>query len=554
MSLAMAYADLLGPGRVFEEQRARVDRLVGEALVLAPARPANLFLAGRYYARAILAEAGGLDPGRQRDRQVLAMFRKALQARTGAHAYPTYEFLVDEAGADSGVLFGITPDELAARQRLRAFFWRRGMWSEALEATESVLVILGVDPRGSDVPAAAVRPGSLEFRRLRVTTLHQMRLLQRLGMLEPWRAARERSRAFIRVECDGFLEEASRYARLGRLAEARKSCTDCLEQDWNNLGAFLALTEIELLPGASRTKVSTADLFREFMRQGHANPSPGRALCERLGEVLLRLAPETPTEHLEARLIEAIRLQGCGDPEKASRILRALLLVEDKAFVYWHQRHLVHYQLARSLEMLGSVEEAASEYKMALGLAPAHRPSLGRLVALGLGAAAPDGPDEDGPTVGERLLALTPEMPWGVDLGGKVRLLGVALEGGEGPGEDVAGQVGPSGFTARYLWQVTDDLDPTEYLVWYRYMDADGDVIFRDRKVLFPDPGAYGQTRDGGIGTVLVHWDYLPFPPGVAGEVRILVRQKRKGKLAPQPLRSVSGNRWLTLGLPQASP
>ena len=58
-----------------------------------------------------------------------------------------------------------------------------------------------------------------------------------------------------------------------------------------------------------------------------------------------------------------------------------------------------------------------------------------------------------------------------------------------------------------------------------------------------------GENLDGGIGTVLVHWDYLPFPPGILQEVRILVRQKRKGKVAPLPLASVSGERWLTLGL-----
>jgi tetratricopeptide (TPR) repeat protein len=547
MSLAMAYADLLGPGPALEAERAMVDGLVEEALALAPNRPANLFLAGRYYARAILAETGGLDLGRARDKQVLAMLEKALQARTGSYAHPTYEFLMDEARVDPGMLFQITPEEISHQRWLQWFFHKRGLWSEALRATENVLALLGIDPRGSKLPATD--PDLHEFRLCRLTTLQQTRILRRLGMLEPWSIVKERYRAFLRVECSGSLEEASRYARLGRLAEARKACTDCLEQDWNNLDAFLALAEIELLPGASRAKVSRAELLGGLLRQAHANPAPGRENCERLTEILRQLAPETPTEHLQARLIEAIKLRGCGDPQEASRILKALLVVDAKPFVYWHQRHLLHYHLGRSLEMSGTHGEAVSEYEKALGLAPAHRPSLERLVALGQGDVAPAEP-EDSPTVGEKLLALTPELAWNIDLAGRVRLLGITLEGGEGLGDDLEGPASQPGFTARYLWEVSDDLDPTDYYVAYRYFDADGSLVYRGWKTLYPDPKAFGQNLDGGVGTVLVHWDYLPFPRELAREARILVGQRRKGKAAPPPLRSITGDRWLALGLP----
>ena len=78
----------------------------------------------------------------------------------------------------------------------------------------------------------------------------------------------------------------------------------------------------------------------------------------------------------------------------------------------------------------------------------------------------------------------------------------------------------------------------------------DGSLIHREWKALFPNPQEYGENLDGGVGTVLTHWHYLPFPREMAGEVRILVRQKRKGKFVPPPLRSISGDRWLILGLP----
>jgi hypothetical protein len=335
----------------------------------------------------------------------------------------------------------------------------------------------------------------------------------------------------------------------------------------------LTLTEIRLFPGASRGEVGKGDLFQDLLRLERANPAPAREECERLATILRQLTPEMPTDHLKARLAEALKDLGCGDPEGASRILKALLLVEAKPFVYWHQRHLLHYHLGRSLEMMGSTVEAVSAYEDALGLAPSHRPSLERLVALGLGDSVParetrgagegsessetepaggevvpaEEPEPEtpkAPTVGERLLALSPEIPWEIDLSGEVTFLGITLEGA---GVD---QRDSPGFTARYLWEVSDDLDPRDYYVAYRYLDADGNLVYRAWRTLFPEPESYGQNLDGGIGTVLGHWDYLPFPPEILEEVRILVRQKRKGKAAPPPLASISGDRWLTLGLP----
>jgi len=572
LGLAMAYATLLPTtGPAFEAVRPEADKLVEEALALAPGRPASLFHAARYYAREILGEKGGLDTGRERDRQVLGMFEKALHAAPGTYALPAYAFLVDEAGVDPGVLHEITPDGLPYQQRLLRFYSRRGIWPEALTATDNVLALLGIDPRGSEVPQE-IQPDTLEFRLCRVTTLHQMRLLQRMGMFEPWRAAEERCRGFSRIRCESLLGQASRYARLARLTEAKKSCMDCLELDWNNLGAFLTLTEIRLLPGASRGEGGRADLFQDLLRLERSNPAPAREECERLTDILRQLTPEMPADHLKARLAEALKDLGCGHPEEASRILKALLLVEAKPFVYWHQRHLIHYHLGRSLEMSGSTEEAVSAYEDALGLAPSHRPSLERLVALGMGdsvqaremgwageesesgevalaegeavpAEEPKPEIPEAPTVRERLFDLSPDMPWGIDLSGAVTFLGITLEGA---GVD---QGGSPGFTARFLWEVSDDLDPRDYYVAYRYLDADGNLVYRAWKTLFPEPESYGENLDGGIGTVLAHWDYLPFPPEMLQEVRILVRQKGKGKVSPPPLASISGDRWLTLGL-----
>jgi O-antigen ligase/tetratricopeptide (TPR) repeat protein len=556
MTLAMAYADLLAPGPLLEQERPKVERLVEQALALAPNRPASLFAAARYDAGRILEETGRIEEGRDRDRQVLAMFRRALEAEPVRYAYPTYEFLVEEAMADPGLLFGITPETLASQRRLQWFLSRRGMWPEALEATGNVLALLGLDPGGSDVPDLAAE--SRAFRLCLVTTKQQVRMLRRLGRIEPWRVARNRYRSLLRIRCDALLEDAARYAGLGRFAEARKACTDCLDLDGNRLEALLTMQEIALLPGAAQGRDrEEAGFVQDLLRLAEARPGSVRAAgCGRIGDILPGLTPETPVEHLEARLLEALVQRVCGDPGESVRLLRALLLVDAKPFVYWHQRHLLHYHLGRSLEAWGALkEEAALEYEKALGLAPAHRASLERLVGLGRGDDVPGGREVDSeaepveietsptvsPTVKERLEMLTPEIPWGIDLEGKIAFVGMSLDGAE---------AGATGFKARYYWEIAADLDPREYFVAYRYFDGEGDRIFQEWKTLFPNPREYGRNLDGGIGTVLLHWHYLPFSPEIVGEVYVLVRKKRKGKLVHPPLHSLIGDRWLILGLP----
>ncbi len=557
MGLAMSYADLLGPGAGLAAGKAKADDLVEQALALAPGRPASLFQAARYYAMQILGESGGFDPRRDMDRQVVAMLRKALYAEPGRYAYPTYEFLVDEAGADPELLFEITPETLACQRRLQWFFGRRDLWSAAAEAGDNVLTLLGIDPREPGIPE--VEPDSVEFRVGAATTRQQERYFQRLGRVGHWRVSSARYRAFLERRCRDLLETASRYADMGRLVEARKACTDCLEQDWNHLGAFLKKTEIERRPGAVPDPETKAGLYPELLRLVESRSGWESGDCERIAALLEHVPPETPVEHLEARLVEAVTSRGCGDPDAAVRILRALLLVDAKPFLYWHQRHLLHYHLARSLEMSGSTAEAVSEYERALGLAPSHTPSLERLVALGFAsgvAGTGEGPTDSGeepatgitpgqPAVTERLGALTPEWSWGIDLEGRVEFLGCGFE--------ESGEGGP-GFTARYFWQVTSDLDPREYFVAYWYFDAAGDRIYPEWTTLFPEPGEYGADLDGGIGTVLMHWHDLPFPSEVPAEVRVVVGKKGKGKLRTPPLRSMAGYRWQILGLPADDP
>ena len=105
------------------------------------------------------------------------------------------------------------------------------------------------------------------------------------------------------------------------------------------------------------------------------------------------------------------------------------------------------------------------------------------------------------------------------------------------------------GFIARYFWEVEGDLDAREYWARYLYFGRENNLLYMETQFLRSDEDETTWNLDGGIGTVLVQWHYLPLPLEGVGEVRILVRQKPKGKKPPPPLMTVNGRPWLTLGL-----
>jgi hypothetical protein len=110
-----------------------------------------------------------------------------------------------------------------------------------------------------------------------------------------------------------------------------------------------------------------------------------------------------------------------------------------------------------------------------------------------------------------------------------------------------------AGFVARYYWLVEDDLDPADFDVAYLYFNAEGNLLFVDRTPLRPQPpvlaAAPAQSLDGGIGSVFVHEHPVPFPPGIAREVELLVRRLPKGKIPAEALKTASGATRITLGL-----
>ncbi len=699
---AMAYIDLLPPGRALETERTRLDKWVGNAVTLAPNRPSTLFKAARFYGREILHDRGGIDFASEEGARILDMFRRAVASAPGRYGPPTFAFLLEEARADPNLLFEVTPRTYPARRMLLGFLKARRRWPEALRSVEEMLALCGLDPRGTSLPE--LEAGTVEFKRIRAAVLWQLRLLQRTGRAAAWKAAASRYNAIQGLRCRKLLDRVSELEGKGRYTEAMKYCGDCLALDWYNLDAYLKLTEIRLRPGMYRVRLHTEEIFRELLRLLAARNAWTLPRCTLLDRVLAGLEPgETVVGRARAGLVTGLGHLRCGDPAAGARLLCELLPTDVPPLRAWNQAHLVHYYLGRALERTGETTQALVSYEKALELAPTHRASLARLAALerpatargrdtdnaagppptgtsapsrleppippgepagaqpalitGASGGAPhpvvpraerirgdrpaaaqekparaagdapppqppapadhetgpslqaEGPGSPRPTAAERLQGLTPRVAWGIDFSGKVTLLGITLEnpsaeaagpGSQGestrtsptagpakrgrveiPGTAPSGR--PQGATAlaaphgrgaaaagsfragaaitepthvvvRCFWEVTEELDPTDYEVLYRYYDSKGSFVHRERRPLLGRAtvdGARGKEPPGGIGTVLVHRNDLFLYSGAPREVRIMVRRRRHGKRPPEPLRSITGDRWVPLALPE---
>jgi len=575
MDLARFFAGNLVPGPDLDREKPRLNKLVEDALFLAPFRPATLYSAGRYYVMENLYFPGGMSENEigAREQEALAMFEQAVAGEPAKYAYPVYSLLLDELRADPKVLLGFTPSTLPSQAELFRYLQVRRLWPTALEATGNVLGLLGIDP-GSDKVPHGLTPESPDFLVAEQFSRARLELLRRLGLAEQASTEDSRYRHLVGARCQYLVGEALRFTRLGRFTEAMKTFKDCLDLDWNNLDALLGLTEILVRPGMDRTGELKSGILDDFMRVLSTAEKLAPEQCERLTRIFSdrSLEPATPPEHLKHQFVESLRALSCGSLQDATQSLQAMLLVHVPTFVFWHQRHLIHHRLGRSLEAVGQYEQAIQEYVRAVALAPSHRDSLARLAALGA--------EDSSSNIAERLQELTPEVPWEIDFSGKIRLLGTTLapEGGvqpsssplpsgeEGIGmaeapEEAAIEKSPSGeedsglapeagaFVARYYWMVEDDLDPADFDASYRYFNAEGNLLFVDSKSLRPQTQTPLTSLDGGIGSVIVHEHPVPFPPQVAREVQIQVRRLPKGKIPAEVLKSIAGSTWVTLGL-----
>lgn len=580
MDLAIAWATHLAPGPELDRRKPELDKLVKDALFLAPERPATLYRAGWYYAMETLYFPAGksAEELRVRREEAIDLFRKAVHGEPRKYAVPVYNVLLDELRAAPRVLLDLTPMTLPSQAALHRFLSARRLWSEALETSGHLLSLLGIDPT-SDGVGPGYPPGSQEFETVEKFSRARLRLARRLGRSSDAAKEQARFRRLRADRCDLLLQDASRLFGLGRYLEAAKTCRDCLAQDPNHLDALLMLAEISDRPGQDRTGEARSGILHDLPRALGTDAGPvAPTRCERISRILAAFEPASPTEHLERQFAEALAALRCGRPEEAARTLEALLLVKVPAFTYWHQRHLIHFHLGQALEASGRPEDAAAAYRDALNLAPGHRAAAERLAAL-VGDQTPY--DPQGETIAARLQALTPTTLWQIDFSGRFRLLGTTvtpllasakpvgsrLDSGEPAGADAHGpsavpaeppasatEQAPT-FIANYYWVVQEDLGPVRYDVTYRYLDTEGNVLFVDRKPLNFEPRSPTPSPPSasGVGVVCLHQSPVPIPLYAAPEVQIQVRRIQRDKAPAETLAPDTGEPWMALGL-AASP
>mgnify|MGYP005838343505 FL=1 len=574
MDLAAAWATHLAPGPELERRKPKMEKLVEDARFLAPARPATLYRAGWYYVmEALHFPAGKTEEELQaRREEAIGLFRKAVHGEPRKYAPPVYSLLLDELSVEPRVLLDLTPMTLPSQAALHRFLSSRRLWPAAFETTGNILSLLGIDP-ATDGVGPGYPPGSREFEAAEKFSRTRLQLARRLGRAGDAAVEQARFERFQADRCALLLQDGVRLVDLGRYLEAVKACRDCLTLEPNHLDALLTLAEIHTRPGQDRTGEALGEVLHDLLRALGSQSAPlAPEQCGRILRMLSSFEPASPTQHLEREFTQASAELRCGQPEEAARKLEAMLLVKVPAFAYWQQRHLIHFQLGQALEASGRPEEAAARYREVLSLAPGHRAAAERLTALVDGPATQDAQQE---SLQDRLQALTPRTFWQIDFSGRFQLLGTTVtpvranadetngtsdsgavranpDGSSGPSTEAeAAETGwAPAFIANYYWIVQDDLDPARYDVTYRYLDAEGSVLFVDRKPLIPEAGRGASSPPvSGIGVVCHHQSAVSLPLGAAREVQIQVRRAARDKVPAEILAPDTGEPWMTLGL-----
>ncbi len=97
MDLAMAYANNLVPNAGLEQERPRVEKLIQNAISLAPNRPSTLYRAGWYYGLKSLVGVEDTATRQELRQKALMLFKKTLREEPHKYADRIYTLLLDKA-------------------------------------------------------------------------------------------------------------------------------------------------------------------------------------------------------------------------------------------------------------------------------------------------------------------------------------------------------------------------------------------------------------------------------------------------------------------------
>jgi len=517
---------------------------------LAPNVPEVLCRAGTVMLAAGVTNGSGERRNREID-ECLNSFRRALAADP---AYAERIFpAVRRALPDVDGLKLVTPATLAAKERLARELEAQGAWEELLACLDTMEGLLerrektstgnglSADAHAADGGSGGVMGGVAAIPPVgvpgetRSPTEVRLAIARRrcavLGLLQRWeerRRAVARYREYLRRCLDERVAEALRSSSHARSRDLMEELIGVLDEDWGNPRALLVAARTSLRHGATDGLPGWNEpldfLFRLVMRNERLDADvPSRV------EDLLRQAPPSDEEgRLIADFVRAAAALRTGAAAEAVRRLEALAARRDEAAGAWRQRHLIWYFLGLAREELGETDGAVSAYKRAIEIVPTHRPTLLRLARLRPGARS-------------RLSALTPQVPCGVEFGGRIAFLGYDLER-EGASLGLAPVRRAGRWSITYYWQLQERMY-RGYQPSVKFCDEAGRILFTDDHILRgPNDGPYPVDFPR-CGEVIVEKRSLRDLPPAARYLHV-------GIYAPDPPRPLPHNLYFDSGAP----
>jgi len=467
-------------------------RCVRRAFWLAPNRPYVLLEGGKVLLKQALLMRDPQEQERQLQ-EVCKHFKRAI------FSYPACadEIYAIVRGLMKGpkrtrTLLAVTPPTLRAHEQLAGALWEAGEWKELLacldkidelaadkgerEAAASGVSLLAQSSRvmaANPYETHASGARAYDVRRpLSVRLDAAERRYKVLGILGQWE-----ERAKLTLEAGDLLGECAasdldRIRRLrakGRLPEALTICMENLQRNFAHPEALLAAAELASTPGKPRDFPRWQEPLDHLYRLIINHDALSADVYERAEAIASRLALKEPGDILVRDFVLGAGAILAGRPQAGVAILEKAVSDNADVEALWQQAHLLWYYLGLGYEEAGRREEALSAYRRVIKIVPAHRPALLRLAAL----------DSDNEAIRNRLAAWEPQVPFRVNFGGKLILLGYSLDKECVPVTVNGIKTERELWFITYYWQAHERLLP-QYRPVVHFCDENWTTLFRN--------------------------------------------------------------------------
>lgn len=463
------------------------------ALWLAPNKPGTLFQAGKIV---LIGASSRSLPLRNTSTLdfIESCFRRSIASDID-YAKKIYPLISRTIEGDDA-LIAVTPDTIKGYEYLTGILWDAGKWNAVLGSLEKTqkLCELAMKDGGlkeldlelSDALSFEEGASGFEVRDpLDIMISISRRRATVLSILNRFEERKAESRTFqslFRKKAKESLIDARQLRNNFRYTEAHAAVREILRSDWNNPEALILAAELARMPDTWDRSTGwngpTDHLFRLVIHNKTLDPSTAAKALAVLDEM-------NPTRSQERFLVDFIRAAVqilSGKNEEGIRKLEILIKRSTNEIISWDLKHLISFYHGLALERSGRTEEAKKSYLDVLGEVPTHLETLRRLAALDGDIPAPSFPTAlpgtpepvagSGLPVSECLNQLQPDVPVGINFGGKIVLLGYSLDR-----KPLAS--GGETWEITYFWEFLDRIQEGYQPVVY-FRDTNWKVLFQD--------------------------------------------------------------------------